>query len=113
MPLVRGVQWTLCKNGRGLFRYFAMPEIVQRILRELYLNTDAIDNMLVTVLLDPLLTEGANNVVFDMLSYSLGRLLKQQLWSKDFPSNCPVLVVYGTDNRGTTQRDQSLHKLIT
>ena len=44
------------------------------------------------MLLDPLLTEGADEVVFDTLSYSAGPLPEQQLSSSDFPRDCPVWV---------------------
>ena len=51
------------------------------------------------VLLDPLLLEGASNVVFDTLSYSAGPLPEQQLG--EFPSGKPVWVTYGTGDPWT------------
>ena len=54
-----------------------------------------------SVLLDPLLTKGADEVVFDTLSYSAGPLPEQQLSSPDFPSDVPVWVVYGKDDPWT------------
>jgi pimeloyl-ACP methyl ester carboxylesterase len=101
MPLVRIVQRTLRENGAGLFQSLARPDIVRRILREPYSVLDAIDDELVRVLLDPLLTPGADDVVFDTLSYSAGPLPEQQLGSDHFPRDRPVWVVYGKDDPWT------------
>ena len=56
------------------------------------------------MLLDPLLTEGADEVVFDTLSYSAGPLPEQQLSSRLFPDDLPVWVVYGEDDPWTPAR---------
>jgi pimeloyl-ACP methyl ester carboxylesterase len=66
-----------------------------------------VDDTLVQVLLDPLLTPGASQVVFDLLSYSAGPLPEQQL--QQFPlghnsnnnHNIPVWVVYGDQDPWT------------
>merc|ERR1712127_425547 len=97
MPLVRQIQALLREKGHGLFKAAATPETVTQILKEPYTVTDAIDEELVSVLLDPLLTEGADEVVFDTLSYSAGPLPEQQLRSPAFPKDTPVWVVYGKD----------------
>jgi pimeloyl-ACP methyl ester carboxylesterase len=78
--------------------------MVRRILEEPYSAINAINDELVLVLLDPLLTPGANDVVFDTLSYSAGLLPEQQLRSEDFPRNCLVWVVYGRDDPWTPGR---------
>ncbi len=104
MPLVRIIQQNLRENGAGLFRSLAKPDIVRRILREPYSVVDAIDDVLVKVLLDPLLTQGADDVVFDTLSYSAGPLPEQQLGGGDFPMDRPVWVVYGKDDPWTPSR---------
>ncbi|KAL7519234.1 hypothetical protein ACHAWX_004018 [Stephanocyclus meneghinianus] len=100
MPVVRQIQALLRDNGHGLFKTLATPETVTQILKEPYAVTDAIDEELVSVLLDPLLTPGADEVVFDTLSYSAGPLPEQQLSSPQFP-NLPVWVVYGKDDPWT------------
>eukprot|EP00804_Cyclotella_cryptica_P025259 CCRYP_010361-RA/>CCRYP_010361-RA protein AED:0.14 eAED:0.14 QI:0/0/0/1/0/0/2/0/397 len=100
MPLVRQIQSVLRNNGHGLFKTLATPETVTQILKEPYAVIDAIDEELVSVLLDPLLTPGADEVVFDTLSYSAGPLPEQQLSSSQFP-NLPVWVIYGKDDPWT------------
>lgn len=57
------------------------------------------DDTLVQVLLDPLLTEGASKVVFDTLSYSAGPLPEPQLQA--MPSQIPVWVAYGESDPWT------------
>jgi pimeloyl-ACP methyl ester carboxylesterase len=79
MPIVRTVQSTLRQYGQGLFDVAANPSTVQQILYEPYNVKSAVDNTLVQVLLDPLLTPGASQVVFDTLSYSAGPLPEYQL----------------------------------
>ncbi len=56
------------------------------------------------MLLDPLLTQGADDVVFDTLSYSAGPLPEQQLGGGNFPMDRPVWVVYGKDDPWTPSR---------
>ena len=104
MPILRRVQKALRENGRSLFRTLATPPTVKRILEEPYAVRDAIDDELVSVLLDPLLTNGADDVVFDALSYSAGPLPEQQLGSAGFPRDAPVWVVYGKDDPWTPGR---------
>lgn len=101
MPLVRQIQSLLRTKGHGLFESLATPEIVTEILKEPYAVTDAIDEELVEVLLNPLLTKGADEVVFDTLSYSAGPLPEQQLSDSAFPGDVPVWVVYGEDDPWT------------
>ena len=72
MPVIRAVQKQLRERGQGLFDALAKPGTVAQILKEPYAVTSAIDDELVAVLLDPLLTPGASDVVFDTLSYSAG-----------------------------------------
>lgn len=113
MPLVRQVQSLLREKGHGLFKTLATPETVTEILKEPYAVTDAIDEELVSVLLDPLLTKGADEVVFDTLSYSAGPLPEQQLSSAAFPKDCPVWVVYGEDDPWTpSKRVENLKNVV-
>ena len=102
MPLIRQVQKTLRERGQPLFEALAKPETVKQILKEPYKVTDAIDDTLVEVLLDPLLLEGASKVVFDTLSYSAGPLPEQQL--SVFPPNKPVWITYGEDDPWTPNK---------
>ncbi|KAL7470322.1 hypothetical protein ACHAXS_010550, partial [Conticribra weissflogii] len=105
MPIVRRIQAFLRSNGRGLYESLATPSTVKEILKEPYAVTDAIDDELIDVLLTPLLTEGAEDVVFDTLSYSAGPLPEQQLGSRFFPTGeCPVWVVYGKSDPWTPGR---------
>lgn len=99
MPILRLVQKQLREKGQGIFDALAKPNTVKAILKEPYAVTSAVDDTLVQVLLDPLLTEGASDVVFDMLSYSAGPLPEQQLAS--FPKDKPVWVCYGKDDPWT------------
>jgi pimeloyl-ACP methyl ester carboxylesterase len=99
MPVLRFVQKQLREKGQGLFDALAKPDTVKEILKTPYAVRSAVDDTLVQVLLDPLLLEGASNVVFDMLSYSAGPLPEQQLAS--FPENKPVWVSYGKQDPWT------------
>lgn len=99
MPFVRAVQGLLRTKGYGLFEALAKPDTVREILKEPYHVTDAVDETLVEVLLDPLLTKGAADVVFDTLSYSAGPLPEQQLQDENF--NKPVWVCYGLNDPWT------------
>lgn len=117
MPLVRTIQKTLREKGQSLFDTLATPETVKQILKEPYKVQEAVDDTLVKVLLDPLLLEGASNVVFDTLSYSAGPLPEQQLAS--FPKDKPVWVCYGKDDPWTPsarvdalQRKPSVERVI-
>ena len=66
---------------------------MKQILKELYHDPEQVTDELVDVLLTPLLTEGAADVVFDTLSYSAGPLPEQQL--QDERLKAPVLVCWG------------------
>lgn len=102
MPAVRAVQKLLRERGQGLFDRLAKPDIVKQILKEPYAVSEAVDDTLVDVLLTPLLTEGASDVVFDTLSYSAGPLPEQQLSCRSFPKKkTPVWVCYGKEDPWT------------
>lgn len=103
MPVIRTVQKTLRENGQPLFEGLAKPNTVKQILTEPYEITKEVDDELVDVLLTPLLTKGASDVVFDTLSYSAGPLPEQQLADEGFPKGgkCPVWVCYGTKDPWT------------
>lgn len=93
MPILRTNQRLLRERGQPVFDLLAKPSIVKDILLVPYAVKSAVDDALVQVLLDPLLTPGASQVVFDLLSYSAGPLPEQQL--QRFPFNKPVWVCYG------------------
>eukprot|EP00559_Dactyliosolen_fragilissimus_P003146 CAMPEP_0184865944 /NCGR_PEP_ID=MMETSP0580-20130426/19871_1 /TAXON_ID=1118495 /ORGANISM="Dactyliosolen fragilissimus" /LENGTH=444 /DNA_ID=CAMNT_0027365347 /DNA_START=70 /DNA_END=1401 /DNA_ORIENTATION=- len=109
MPVIRTVQKTLREKGQPLFDLLAKPNTVTQILQEPYAVTEAIDETLVKVLLDPLLTKGASDVVFDTLSYSAGPLPEQQLDELSELSsstrtdlhNLPVWICYGAEDPWT------------
>lgn len=107
MPILR-MQQSLLRNviGQPIFDTLAKPDIVRDILKVPYAIKDAVDDELVHVLLDPLLTPGASNVVFDTLSYSAGPLPEPQLHqlSKLCSSTSTSLLVwicYGSDDPWT------------
>lgn len=114
MPLIRSIQSLLRTNGKPLFDTLAKPTIVKEILKEPYANIDAVDDELVQVLLDPLLVNGAEDVVFDTLSYSAGPLPEQQLSSWNYPKDtCPTWVIYGKEDPWTpSKRVEQLKNII-
>ena len=97
MPLIRAVQKLLRERGQSLFNFLAKPNTVKQILKEPYKVKEAVDDVLVDVLLTPLLTEGASQVVFDTLSYSGGPLPELQLSE----IQKPVWICYGQDDPWT------------
>jgi len=101
MPIVQTVQACLRNYGQPLFQALAKPDIVGKILREPYHIHSAIDEELVDVLLTPLLTPGAADVVFDLLSYSAGPLPEQLLSDPSYPQKVPVWVCYGKEDPWT------------
>ena len=113
MPILRSVQKLLRSKGQGLFDQLAKPSIVKEILMEPYHVSNAVDDELVDVLLTPLLTPGASDIVFDTLSYSAGPLPEQQLSDPSFPTeSCPVWVTYGDKDPWTPgKRVEALGKM--
>jgi pimeloyl-ACP methyl ester carboxylesterase len=110
MPILRRIQKFLREQGKPLYDAFATPMNVKRILQTPYAVRDAVDDTLVKVLLDPLLTPGAMEVVFDTLSYSAGPLPEQQLQA--FPLNKPVWVCYGKSDPWTpSKRVEAMERL--
>ncbi len=115
MPILR-FQQSLLRNviGQPFFDTLAKPDIVRDILKVPYAIKDAVDDELVQVLLDPLLTSGASNVVFDTLSYSAGPLPEPQLqqlsqFCNTTSTDLPVWVCYGSDDPWTPgQRVEAL-----
>lgn len=102
MPVIRSVQSLLRSKGQGLFDALAKPSTVKQILMEPYAISEAVDDELVDVLLTPLLTPGASDVVFDTLSYSSGPLPEQQLSEDTFPKHkTPVWILYGSEDPWT------------
>ena len=110
MPILRTVQSLLRQYGQTAFDALAKPGTVKQILKEPYARTEAVDDTLVQVLLDPLLTEGSSRVVFDTLSYSAGPLPEQQLQQVEKP----VWICYGKDDPWTpAQRVEALSQMPT
>jgi pimeloyl-ACP methyl ester carboxylesterase len=93
MVVIRAVQSLLRRYGQVAFDALAKPDTVRSILEVPYAVRSEVDDTLVQVLLDPLLTEGASKVVFDTLSYSAGPLPENQLAT--FPKDKPVWIGYG------------------
>jgi len=95
VPFVQGVQALLRDTplGANLFKALAKPETVKQILKEPYYDETQVTDELVDVLLSPLLTEGADRIVFDTLSYSAGPLPEQLL--QDPRLTVPVWVCWG------------------
>ena len=93
MPVIKNVQRLLREKGQGLFDALANANTVKNILKEPYAVKEAVTDELVEVLLTPLLTAGAADVVFDPLSDSAGPLPEEQLGR--FPGDLPVWVCYG------------------
>mmetsp|Transcript_31184 Transcript_31184/g.93583 ORF Transcript_31184/g.93583 Transcript_31184/m.93583 type:complete len:373 (+) Transcript_31184:930-2048(+) len=111
MPAVRAVQKLLREKGRPLFDFLAKPKTVKEILLEPYAVSNAVTDELVDVLLSPLLTEGAADVVFDTLSYSAGPLPEEQLQHPSL-ATVPVWACYGLSDPWTpAARVEALKKL--
>ena len=113
MPIMRVFQSTLREKGQGLFDFLAKPNTVKQILMEPYAVSKAVDDELVKVILDPLLTKGASDVIFDNLSYSAGPLPEQLLADNSLlPDTTPVWVCYGEkDPWSPSSRVQNLINL--
>jgi len=109
VPIIEKVQSTLRENGQPLFNALAKPGTVKQILKEPYYDAEQVTDELVDVLLTPLLSDGAADVVFDTLSYSAGPLPEQQL--ADPRLKAPVLVCYGEQDPWTpAARVQALER---
>jgi pimeloyl-ACP methyl ester carboxylesterase len=116
MPMIRGIQQCLRQTfvGQALFDMLAKPDMVAWMLKgQPYAVKKAVDDTLVKVLLDPLLTQGTRQVIFDLLSYSAGPLPEQQLSSTLFPPDTPVWVCYGQSDPWTSgPRVEALKSLV-
>jgi len=108
MPALAAVQRALRSRGQVLFDALAKPDTVKQILKEPYFDSQTVTDELVDVLLTPLLSPGAADVVFDTLSYSAGPL-PEQLLQDDRLSDTPVWVCYGLKDPWTSaQRVEAL-----
>lgn len=103
-PFVSLVQALLRETpvGKALFDACANPATVKTILKVPYCDTAQVTDELVEVLLTPLLTEGAAEVVFDSLSYSAGPLPEQLL--QDPRLKAPVWVCWGEEDPWTPSK---------
>jgi pimeloyl-ACP methyl ester carboxylesterase len=99
MPLIGAVQRTLRERGQPLFDLLANPSTVKTILKEPYHDDAQVTDELVDVLLAPLLSKGAADVVFDTLSYSAGPLPEPLL--SDERLAAPVMVLFGEEDPWT------------
>jgi len=112
VPIVGAVQRALRENGKPLFDSLAKPSTVKQILREPYSDASQVTDELVDVLLTPLLSEGAADVVFDTLSYSAGPLPEPLL--ADPRLQAPVQVCFGEDDPWTPpDRVRALERFTT
>lgn len=101
VPFTRLVQSALREYGSGLFYRLANPKTVRNILEsQPYQDKTQVTDELVSALLDPLLLPGADEVVFDSLSYSAGPLPEQLLQSPNL-DKLSVYVCYGTKDPWT------------
>lgn len=98
-PVIALVQRALRAYGQPVFDAAANPATVKQILKEPYADPAAVTDELVDVLLTPLLSPGAADVVFDTLSYSAGPLPEQLL--QDPELEAPVWVCYGLEDPWT------------
>lgn len=103
MAVVRGIQHLLRRTavGQAIFNAAAVPSVVHQLLEEPYAAKEQVDDELVQVLLDPLLTTGACSVLLDTLSYSAGPVPEQQLADPTFPKDMPVWIGYGESDPWT------------
>jgi hypothetical protein len=65
IPVIKTVQKQVHERGQGFFDSLAEPGTVTQILKETYDVTSVIDDEIVDVFLDPLLTPDDSDVVFD------------------------------------------------
>ncbi|CAJ1389839.1 unnamed protein product [Effrenium voratum] len=111
-PIVSAVQGALRENGQGLFDFLAKKDIVKQILKEPYHDPSTVTDELVDVLLSPLLTPGAADVVFDTLSYSAGPL-PEQLLADPRMTSFPVWVCLGDKDPWTpAKRVRALDRFL-
>ncbi|KAL7537506.1 hypothetical protein ACHAXR_007866 [Thalassiosira sp. AJA248-18] len=98
MPIVKLFQKFLRRKGKGLYNIATQRACIKTMLKEPYNNVDAIDDELVTSLMEPLNLPNAAETVFDELSYTTGPLFEQLLQDiNDTPSSAkkPIWVCYG------------------
>lgn len=99
-PVISTVQAGLRAFGKPVFDALANPTAVKAILKEPYHDPAQVTDELVDVLLSPLLTDGAADVVFDTLSYSAGPLPEQLLQDSRLKS-IPVWICWGEEDPWT------------
>lgn len=100
-PFISCVQYLLRETpvGNFLFNSLITKSAVKTILEEPYCDTSQVTNELVTVLREPLLLKGADDVVFDVFSYSTGPLLEGLL--QDERLSAPVWACWGAKDPWT------------
>eukprot|EP00581_Thalassiosira_minuscula_P013727 CAMPEP_0183729396 /NCGR_PEP_ID=MMETSP0737-20130205/30136_1 /TAXON_ID=385413 /ORGANISM="Thalassiosira miniscula, Strain CCMP1093" /LENGTH=447 /DNA_ID=CAMNT_0025961559 /DNA_START=9 /DNA_END=1352 /DNA_ORIENTATION=+ len=100
MPVVNLLQKFLrSKQGKDLYYHATQRDCIKNILKEPYNNIDAIDDELVTAMMDPLNLPNAAEVVFDELSYTTGPLFEQLLQDiKSASIRKPLWVCYGVED---------------
>lgn len=101
MPIVKMFQQFLRSKGKGLYSFATQRHFIKKMLKEPYSNVDAIDDELVTCLLEPLNLPDAAEVVFDELSYTTGPLFEQLLQDVNgtpASNRKHITVCYGEDD---------------
>lgn len=88
-------------TGPYLFENFRKPKTIANVLKQIYINQDAISDELVDILCDPSMDEGACAVFLAVLNGDAGPrpedLLQELNW-------CPMLVVWGEKDPWTPLR---------
>lgn len=79
MPIAKLFQKFLRTRGKSLYNIATQRNLIKNLLKGPYSNLDAIDDDLVSSLIEPLKDPNAAEVVFDELSYAAGPLFEQQL----------------------------------
>jgi pimeloyl-ACP methyl ester carboxylesterase len=101
-PVVKAIQRFLKMKGHGLYRAATKPQCIKHFLKEPYSNKDAIDDELVSSMMEPLHLPHADDVVFDELSYSTGPLFEELLQdvndNSDVSRRKPIWVCYGKED---------------
>ncbi|EED96639.1 hypothetical protein THAPSDRAFT_16507, partial [Thalassiosira pseudonana CCMP1335] len=101
-PVVKAIQRFLKTKGHGLYRAATKPQCIKHFLKEPYSNKDAIDDELVSSMMEPLHLPHADDVVFDELSYSTGPLFEELLQdvndNSDVSRRKPIWVCYGKED---------------
>lgn len=78
--------------GHTFFKQIARPETVRKILQQAYIRTEAVDDELIDILMQPARDPGAADVFIAFTGYSQGPLPEDLL--ERLP--CPAVILWGT-----------------